>query len=250
MLRQANRVAIVTGGAQGIGAATARRLAEDGATVAIIDMNERGAHEVAGSLTHGGAGFGCDITDREQVNAVITDIVTKFGQIDVLVNNAGATRDSMFYKMTIDDWNTVIATNLTGSFNVTQAVSRHMVERKYGRIVFVSSRAALGNRGQTNYSAAKAGMQGMAKTLAIELGPFGVTVNTVGPGFIETEMTRAIIDRSSQSWEELTDAMTARAAVRRIGQPEDIAAVAAFLALPESGFTTGQTIYATGSPAV
>ncbi len=177
-------------------------------------------------------------------------IAERFGRIDVLVNNAGIARDALFHKMTFDEWEQVIRTHLTGAFHVTQEVATHMVAQRYGRIVFVSSRAALGNRGQTNYSAAKAGMQGMAKTLAIELGPFGVTANTVGPGFIETEMTRAIVQKTGGSWEDLTERMTERAAVRRTGRPEDIAEVVAFFALPESGFVTGQTVYATGSPAV
>jgi 3-oxoacyl-[acyl-carrier protein] reductase len=248
MSKQNDRVAVVTGAARGIGAATMRRLAADGARVVGLDLDGDAAQAVATSV--GGAGYVCDITDRDKVHEVVSVIAERFGRIDVLVNNAGITRDAMFYKMQIDDWELVLRTHLTGAFHVTQEVSTHMVEQRYGRIVFVSSRAALGNRGQTNYSAAKAGMQGMAKTLAIELGPFGITANTVGPGFIETEMTRSIVQKTGGSWKELAGRMTERAAVKRIGRPEDIAEVVAFFALPDSGFVTGQTIYATGSPAV
>jgi 3-oxoacyl-[acyl-carrier protein] reductase len=249
MSKQNDRVAVVTGAARGIGAATMRRLAADGATVVGLDLDGDAVEAVATSVGNG-AGYVCDITNRDQVHDAVSAIADRFGRIDVLVNNAGITRDSMFYKMQIEDWELVLKTHLTGAFHVTQEVSAHMVEQSYGRIVFVSSRAALGNRGQTNYSAAKAGMQGMAKTLAIELGPFGITANTVGPGFIETEMTRAIVQKTGDSWEKLAGRMAERAAVKRTGRPEDIAEVVAFFALPESGFVTGQTVYATGSPAV
>jgi 3-oxoacyl-[acyl-carrier protein] reductase len=244
------RVALVTGGAQGIGAATVRRLAAEGARVVALDLDEGRAAEVVRGLPQEGFGVGADVTDRAQVRGAVDRAVDRFGRIDILVSNAGVTRDSLFHKMTGDDWNLVLATHLTGTFNVTQAVQEHMVRDRFGRIVFLSSRSALGNRGQANYSAAKAGLQGMARTLAIELGPFGITVNTVAPGFIESAMTRAIVEKTGQSWDELVEAMTARAAVRRTGQPEDIAAVIAFLASPDAGFVTGQTIYATGSPAV
>jgi len=244
------RVAVVTGGAQGIGAATVSRLAADGANVVALDLDEAGARSVVDGLPQEGLGVGCDITSRQEVQSAIGQVVEKFGRIDILVNNAGVTRDSLFFKMTDDDWDLVLATHLTGSFYVTQTVQEHMVRERFGRIVFLSSRSALGNRGQANYAAAKAGLQGLAKTLAIELGPFGITCNTVAPGFVETAMTRAIVEKTGGSWEDLVKGATERAAVRRTGQPEDIAAVIAFLASPESGFVTGQTIYATGSPAV
>lgn len=250
MLKLDGHVAVVTGGAQGIGAETCARLAADGAITVPLDLNEEGAGRVAAALPHGGMSIGCDITDQGQVSAAVDQVIEAYGRIDILVNNAGVTRDAMFYKMTRADWDTVIATHLTGAFTMTQEVAKHMVERKYGRLVFVSSRAALGNRGQTNYSAAKAGLQGMAKTLAIELGRYGITSNVVAPGFVETAMTRAIIERTGQSWDELAGAMSARAAVGRIGRPADIAGAIAYFCLPEAGFVTGQTIYATGSPAV
>ena len=249
MLRQQDRVAVVTGGARGIGAATCRRLAEDGAYVVVLDLRPEDAAAVAATLPHGGHGVGCDITDRARVEEVVRDIDERFGRIDVLVNNAGITNDAMFYKMTPEAWQAVIDVNLTGTFNITQAVAEVMVRNRYGRITFVSSRAALGNRGQTNYSATKAAVIGLSKTLAIELGPFGITSNAVGPGFIETEMTRAIVERTGQSWDDLTGAMRERAAVKRTGLPEDIAAALAYFSLPEAGFTTGQAIFVTGSPA-
>jgi 3-oxoacyl-[acyl-carrier protein] reductase len=244
------QVAVVTGGGQGIGAATVRRLAEDGAHVVALDLDLDNAEKAVADLPRPGLALACDVTDRAQVRDAVARTVERFGRIDVLVNNAGVTRDALVHKMTDAEWDLVIATHLTGGFHVTQAVQEHMVANRYGRIVFLSSRAALGNRGQINYSAAKAGLQGMARTLAIELGRFGITVNTVAPGFVETAMTRAIIEKTGDSWENLVAAMTERAAVKRTGKPEDIAAVISFLSSPDSGFVTGQTIYATGSPAV
>lgn len=246
----ADRVAIVTGAAQGIGAATARRLAADGASVAAFDLDRDRAAQALVDLPGEHLAVGCDVTDRAAVRAGIAEVVARFDRLDVLVNNAGITRDVMFHKMSTDDWEDVIATHLTGAFHMTQAAQEHMVRGNWGRVVMLSSRSALGNRGQANYSAAKAGLQGLVRTLAIELGPFGITVNAVAPGFVETAMTRAIVERTGRSWADLAAAASERAAVRRIGQPEDIAAVIAFLASPGSGFVTGQTIYATGAPAV
>ena len=158
------RVALVTGGAQGIGAATVRRLAEDGAKVVALDLDEAAASRAVDGLPQEGLGVGADITDRAQVKAAVDTAVARFGKVDILVNNAGVTRDNMFFRMSDDDWDLVIATHLTGSFYVTQTVQEHMVREKFGRIIFLSSRSALGNRGQTNYAAAKAGLQGMART--------------------------------------------------------------------------------------
>lgn len=250
MSKLEGRVAMVTGGAQGIGAATARRLAEDGASVVVLDLDGTAAAEVVDSCATPGLGIACDITDRQQVRKAVRQALERFGRIDVLVNNAGVTRDALFHKMSQDDWDLVIATHLTGSFHVTQEVQEHMVKAQFGRIIFLSSGSALGNRGQANYATAKAGLQGLTKTLAIELGPFGITVNAVAPGFIETAMTRAIVEKKGGSWEDLVAAAAERAAVRRIGQPEDIAEVIAFLSSPGSGFVTGQTIYAAGRPTV
>jgi 3-oxoacyl-[acyl-carrier protein] reductase len=244
------KVAVVTGGAQGIGAATVRRLSEQGAQVVALDLDESRAQEALGGLPTDSLAVGCDITDRAQVKDGIDRVVERFGRLDILVNNAGITRDNLFFKMSDDDWHLVLATHLTGSFHVTQTAQEHMVRNKWGRIVFLSSRSALGNRGQANYAVAKAGLQGLTRTLAIELGPFGITVNAVAPGFVETAMTRAIVEKTGGSYEDLVAAATERSAVKRVGQPEDIAAVVAFLASPDAGFVTGQTVYATGGPTV
>lgn len=244
------RVAIVTGGAQGIGAATAQRLAKEGAKVAVFDLDEAQAAKVAEGLENQGVGVSCDVTERAQVEAGVARTVEELGGLDILVNNAGVTRDNFLFKMSDDDWDLVIDTHLKGAFLCTQTVQKHMVEQRYGRIVFLSSRSALGNPGQFNYAAAKAGVQGMARTAALELGKFGVTANAVAPGFIESAMTRSIVERTGGSWDDLVKAAGERSAVKRTGKPEDIAAVIAFLASEESGFVTGQTIYATGSPAV
>ncbi len=244
------RVAIVTGAAQGIGAATAERLSRDGFKVVVFDLDQAAGQKVVDGLAGEGLAVSVNVTDRTQVEAGVQQAAEQFGSVDVLVNNAGVTRDALLFKMTDEDWDLVIATHLTGSFYCTRAVQKHMVDNRYGRIVFLSSRSALGNRGQTNYAAAKAGIQGMVRTLAIELGGFGITANAVAPGFVETAMTRAITEKTGGSWDELVKGAAERAAVKRTGKPEDIAAVIAFLASEESGFVTGQTIYATGSPAV
>ncbi|MGH3328341.1 MAG: 3-oxoacyl-ACP reductase FabG [Streptomycetales bacterium] len=245
-----SRVAIVTGAAQGIGAATAQRLARDGAKVAVFDLDQGRAKQVADGLPTEGLAVACNVTDREQVEAGVAQVVERFGRLDILVSNAGVTRDNLLFKMSDDDWDLVIDTHLKGSFYCTRAAQQHMVEQRYGRIVLLSSRSALGNRGQVNYATAKAGLQGMTRTLAVELGPFGITANAVAPGFVETAMTRAIVERTGGSWEQLTEAAAAGAAVRRTGKPADIANVIAFLASDDSGFMTGQVLYATGSPAV
>ncbi|KWX58525.1 3-oxoacyl-ACP reductase FabG [Mycobacterium sp. NAZ190054] len=250
MKPHAGKVAVVTGGAQGIGAATARRLSKSGAIVGVVDLDGARAQQVAESLETDAIGLQCDVRDRRQVDSVVDAIVDKYGHLDILINNAGITRDALVFKMSDDDWNDVIGTHLTGGFFFARAAQRHMVTQRYGRIVFLSSGSALGNRGQTNYSAAKAGVQGMTRTLAIELGPFGVTVNAVAPGFVDTEMTRAMVERTEQSWDDLVRSASERAAVRRIGQPDDIANAIAFLASDEASFITGQTLYVTGRPTV
>lgn len=247
-LRQEGRVAVVTGGAAGIGAATARRLAEDGTAVAVFDLDEAGAAAVAKGLPYGGVGLRCDITDAAEVDAAVAAVVDRFGRIDVLVNNAGLLRTTDVLDIPADEWATVLAVNLTGPFTVTTAVARAMRAAGYGRVVFVSSLAALGNPGQAHYAAAKAGISGFARTLALELGACGITSNVVAPGSVVTDMLREGLRAKGRSLAEFEAGAASRVAVGRIGQPDDIAAAVAFFSLPESGFVTGQTLYVTGSP--
>ena len=184
------------------------------------------------------------------MQAAIAAVVEHFGRLDVLVNNAGVTRDDLFFRMRDEDWDLVLRTHLNGAFYCTQAAQQHMVAQKSGRIVFLSSSSALGNRGQSNYSVAKAGLQGLTRTLALELGPMGINVNAVAPGFIATPMTRAITERTGASWDDLVDRATNRIALRRIGQPEDVANVISFLVSGDASFISGQVIYVTGGPTV
>jgi 3-oxoacyl-[acyl-carrier protein] reductase len=241
-----DRVVLVTGGGRGIGAATARLFAAEGAKVAVSDLDEAPAREVADPI--GGLAVACDVSVREEVEAMVELTVKELGRLDVLVTCAGIIRDNLLFKMTDEDWDLVIDTHLKGTFLCARAAQRHMVEQKYGKMVFLSSTSALGNRGQANYSAAKAGLQGMARTLAIELGPFNVNVNTVAPGFVETRMTRATAERMGMDFETFKLGAASQIPLRRIGQPEDIANVIAFLCSDESSFVSGQTIYARGGP--
>ena len=245
-MRFKDRVALVTGGGRGIGAASARLLAAEGARVAVSDLDDGPAREVADAI--GGLAVACDVSDRSQVESMIELTLKEFGRLDVLVTCAGIIRDNLLFKMTDEDWDLVIDTHLKGTFYCARAAQKHMVEQKYGKMVFLSSTSALGNRGQTNYSTAKAGLQGMARTLAIELGPFNVNVNTVAPGFVETRMTRATAERMGVDFETFKLGAASQIPLRRIGQPEDIASVIAFLCSDESGFVSGQTIYARGGP--
>ena len=242
------RVALVTGGARGIGAATARRLSADGARVAVLDLDEAGAATTAAPL--GGIGIGCDVTDEAAVQAAVERVVAELGRLDIVVNNAGVTRDNLLFKMTESDWDTVIAVHLKGAFVVSKAAQRHMVTAGWGRIINLSSVSALGNRGQANYAAAKMGLQGFTRTLAIELGPFGITVNAVAPGFIVTEMTDATAERLGLTPVQLQEASAQAAPVRRVGFPDDIANAIAFFASEGSSFVTGQTLYVDGGARV
>ncbi|HEY8488902.1 MAG TPA: 3-oxoacyl-ACP reductase FabG [Thermaerobacter sp.] len=250
-MRFADRVALVTGGGRGIGAATALRFAREGAAVVVSDVDEGPAEEVASQIRQEGGkalGVACDVRDRGQVEAMVQKAVETFGRLDFLVTCAGIIRDNLIHKMTDDDWDGVIDTHLKGTFLCAQVAQRVMVPQRYGKMVFLSSTSALGNRGQTNYSAAKAGIQGMARTLAIELGPFNINVNAVAPGFIETRMTRAVAERTGVDFEELKKAAAERTPLRRVGQPEDVAGVIAFLCSEDASYVSGQVIYVRGGP--
>jgi 3-oxoacyl-[acyl-carrier protein] reductase len=245
-MRFKDRVVLITGAGRGIGAATAKLFASEGARVAVSDLDEGPAKEVAGPI--GGLAIACNVSDRAQVESMVERTVKEFGRLDVLVTCAGIIRDNLLFKMTDEDWDAVIDTHLKGTFLCAQATQQHMVANKYGKMVFLSSTSALGNRGQANYSAAKAGLQGMARTLAIELGPFNVNVNTVAPGFVETRMTRATAERMGVDYETFKIGAASQIPLRRVGQPEDIANVIAFLCSDESGFVSGQNIYVRGGP--
>lgn len=247
------RTVLITGGGRGIGAATAGRFASEGARVVISDVDMEPAEAVAGQIRGDGGralALACDVTDRAAVQGMIDRTIQEFGGLDVLVTCAGVIRDNLVHRMTDADWDLVIDTHLKGTFLCAQAAQRAMVPKRWGKMVFLSSNSALGNRGQANYSAAKAGIQGMARTLAIELGSFNINVNAVAPGFIETRMTQAVAERMGIDYAELKRAAAERAAVRRTGRPEDIAGVIAFLCSDDASFVTGQTLYATGGPTI
>jgi 3-oxoacyl-[acyl-carrier protein] reductase len=245
-MRFKDRVALVTGGGRGIGAATAQLFAREGAKVAVSDLDEGPAKEVAGPI--GGLAVACDVSNRAQVEEMVERTVKDLGRLDILVTCAGIIRDNLLFKMTDDDWDSVIDTHLKGTFLCAQAAQKHMVEQKYGKMVFLSSTSALGNRGQTNYSAAKAGLQAMARTLAIELGPFNINVNAVAPGFVETRMTMATAERMGMDHETFKLGAASQIPLRRVGQPGDIASVIAFLSSDDAGFVSGQTLYVRGGP--
>ncbi len=246
-----DRIAIVTGSARGIGAATARRLAADGMAVAILDLDEAACAGTVKEIADAGGravAVGADVSDSEQVKAAVERVAAELGEPTVLVNNAGVIRDNLLFKMTETDWDTVLGVHLRGAFLMSRAVQKHMVDQRYGRIVNLSSTSALGNRGQVNYSAAKAGLQGFTKTLAIELGPFGVTANAVAPGFIATEMTATTAARMGMPFEDFKQAASGQIPVRRVGQPEDVAHTISFLVSEGAGFVSGQVIYVAGGP--
>ena len=245
------RTAIVTGAARGIGAAVAKRLAADGFAVAVIDLTAESAQETADAVTRAGGralAFGADVGNSAQAAAAVAQVAGDLGAPTVLINNAGIIRDNLLFRMADSDWDAVMNVHLRGAFLMARASQSYMVAAKWGRIVNMSSTSALGARGQANYATAKAGLQGLTKALAIELGPFGVTVNAIAPGFIETAMTRATADRVGVPFEEFSAARVAEIPVRRAGQPEDVAVMASFFVRDEASFVSGQVIYVAGGP--
>ncbi|MFP5073159.1 3-oxoacyl-ACP reductase FabG [Pseudonocardia nantongensis] len=248
---QQQRTAIVTGGARGIGAATAIRLAADGHKVAVLDLEESAAKATVETIEQNGgtaAAFGADVSDSAAVEQAVAVVTEKLGAPTILINNAGITKDNLLFKMTDGDWDAVMGVHLKGAFLMTRAVQKHMVEAQWGRVVNLSSTSALGNRGQANYSTAKAGLQGFTKTLAIELGKFGVTANCIAPGFIASEMTKATAERLGVDWEEFKTARAKDIPVQRAGAVEDIAQTVSFFADERSSFVSGQIIYVAGGP--
>jgi 3-oxoacyl-[acyl-carrier protein] reductase len=246
-----SRVAVVTGAARGIGAAIARRLARQGVAVAAVDLDTEGSARTANAILETGGraiAVGAEVTDETAAGHAVERAAAELGPVTVLVNNAGIIRDNLLFKMSTDDWDAVMGVHLRGAFLMTRAAQAHMIEAKWGRIVNLSSTSALGNRGQANYAAAKAGLQGFTKTLALELGKFGVTANAIAPGFIDTEMTQATADRLGVDFEDWKTAASREIPVGRVGTPDDIAAVAAFLCSEDAGYVSGQVIYVAGGP--
>ncbi|GAB2655287.1 3-oxoacyl-ACP reductase FabG [Gordonia jinhuaensis] len=247
----ADKTAIVTGSARGIGAAIAKRLASDGLAVAVLDLDEAACADTVAAITDAGGkaiAVGADVSDEDSAAAAVAKVADQLGAPTVLVNNAGIIRDNMLFKMSVDDWNSVMAVHLRGAFLMSRACQKHMVDAGWGRIVNLSSTSALGNRGQANYSAAKAGMQGFTKTLAIELGKFGVTANAIAPGFIETDMTAATAARMGVDFDDFKKAAASQIPVNRVGEPADIAHTASFFVSEGAGFVSGQVIYVAGGP--
>jgi len=227
------KVAIVTGAGRGIGEGIARKLAKDGAIVVCADVNESDATSVARSL--GGIGLRLDVSKADECDALVTNVHQRYGRLDILVNNAGINRDAMLHKMTDEQWHQVIAVDLTGVFYMSRAASRIMRTAGSGRIVNISSASWMGNVGQANYAAAKAGVVGLSRTAAKELARSQVTVNAICPGFIDTTMTRGIPDA-------IREQQVAKIPLGRAGQPADVAAIVAFLASDEAGYITGEVI--------
>ena len=245
------KIAIVTGSARGIGAATARRLAADGMAVAVLDLDEAACAGTVKEIADAGGraiAVGADVSQGDQVEAAVERVASELGPPTVLINNAGVIRDNLLFRMSDGDWDTVMGVHLRGAFLMARAVQIHMVDQRWGRIVNLSSSSALGNRGQVNYSAAKAGLQGFTKTLAIELGPFGITANAVAPGFIATDMTAATAERVGVAFDVFAKGAAERIPVRRVGQPDDVAHTISFLVSDGAGFVSGQVIYVAGGP--
>ncbi|AGL00198.1 SDR family oxidoreductase [Desulfoscipio gibsoniae] len=241
-----DRVALVTGSGGGIGEVVAKTLAQNGARVVINDINEENVMRVAEDIKNAGGealGFVADISQRQQVQMMINRTVERFGSIDILVNNAGIAKDKGFLKMTEEDWDSVLNVNLKGMFNTCQAAIAHMRERKYGRIINISSRAWLGWPGQANYSASKGGVVSLSRTLALEMAKHKITVNCIAPGIIRTPLFDMLK-------EEVQKNLLALQPVGRIGEPEEIAYGVLFFASDESNYVTGQTIFICGGKSI
>jgi 3-oxoacyl-[acyl-carrier protein] reductase len=245
------RTAIVTGAGRGIGAAIAIRLAREGNKIGVIDLREADTSDTVDAIRAAGGeaiGVGADVADADAVETAVKQIAGSLGKPTILINNAGILRDNLIFKMTNDDWDAVIGVHLRGAFLMTRAVQAYQVEAKWGRIVSLSSTSALGNRGQANYAAAKAGIQGFTKTLAIELGRYNVTANAIAPGFIATDMLRQTAERIGVPFEDFMTEAAKDIPVGRWGQPDDIAAAAAFFVSDEASFVSGQVLYVAGGP--
>ncbi|WP_010676988.1 3-oxoacyl-ACP reductase FabG [Bacillus timonensis] len=246
-----DKVVIVTGGSKGIGKSTAESFATQGAVVHIVDIDSNALNETLDELTAKDLQIfihKADVSKKEEIDALFEEVHAKHGHIDILVNNAGVIRDNLFFKMTTGDWDLVMDVHLKGAFYCSQAAQKYMVQQNAGRIINISSTSALGNRGQANYATAKAGIQGFTKTLAIELGRFGITVNAVAPGFIETDMTRATAARINMDFDEFIQSRVELIPVRRSGKPEDIANAVMFFADDKASFVNGQILYVAGGP--
>ncbi len=252
MARLSGRTAVVTGAARGIGAAEAIRLAQDGANVAVLDLSAEACQETVEAIEATGAealAVACDVSNEEQVEKAFDEVAEKFGGVHILVNNAGLLRDNLSFKMTESDWDTVLDVHLKGSFLCSRAAQKYMVEQEYGKIVMTSSIVALGNKGQANYSAAKAGLQALARTLALELGRFNVNVNAVAPGWIETEMTKEAAERVGMTMDDMKERFAKNIPLKRFGRVDDIANVVSFLVSDEAAYISGETIYVAGGPS-
>ena len=246
-----NRVSFITGGSRGIGKSIAETFAEEGGKIAIIDINEEALQSVQSEFEEKGfdiLAIQANVVNSNELESAMEQVVKEYGSLDILVNNAGIIRDNLLFKMSDNDWDQVIDVHLKGAFNTTRAAQKYMVQQKYGRIINISSTSALGNPGQANYSTVKAGLQGLTKTLARELGKFGITSNAVAPGFIETDMTRATAERMGVPFEDFLKAGASKIPVGRIGKPSDIANAVAFFADENSSFVNGQVLYVAGGP--